>query len=100
MPTTRVNFAVNRGNVVCIKDKLYVVTYVNPLKFFLDQMPADCRINVDGKCYPLVFKDWRLCDDLKYRKRLEDELGFSGPYSAFRDGSKAQNTPAVFHSHF
>jgi hypothetical protein len=83
VPTIVVNFAEKRGNVVYIKDKLYVVTYANPLKFFPDQILADCRINVDGKIYPLLFKGWRLCDDLKYRKRLDGGLGFSGPYSGF-----------------
>ena len=83
MPTFLENFAEYKGNVVYIKDTLYVVTYVNPLKFFSDQRPEDCRINVNGKIYPLMFRGWRLCNDLKYRKRGEDELGFSGPHSAF-----------------
>lgn len=82
MPNIVVNFVEMKANVAYIKDKLYVITYANPLKFFQNQVLEDCRITVNGKVYPLLFKGCRLCDDLKYRKKL-DELGFSGPYSGF-----------------
>lgn len=82
MPTNVVNFVEMKGNVVRIKDKLHVITYANPFKFFEEQILADCRITVDSKVYPLLYRGWRLCDDLKYRKRLDDH-GCSGPHSSF-----------------
>ena len=86
-------FVKNENNAVLIKGKYYVVLYTTPTPLFFGNQP---QINVDGKKYPLEYKGYRLCDDLRYRKSPKDALAFSGPYSAFSPVDSDNDKPIAY----
>ncbi len=105
MPHESVRFISHEGSVVHINDKAYavhlvikrvikrVIKTVDSQTFFANPAPEELMITVDDKNYPLAYKGWKLCDDLKYRKGLcgdqenredlKSKFAFSGPYSNF-----------------
>jgi hypothetical protein len=81
---TDAKFITCQACIAKINDKFYEITSDDPkTEPKLETLdPTKCSINVDGTHYPLRFKGFSLCNDLKYRRTLYD-IGWSGPFSSF-----------------
>jgi hypothetical protein len=81
-----IEFVENNGNVALLNGVKYIVIPKNPfsMRFFEDSTVQHGYILVNETPYPLIYAGRKLCSDLKYREHLDEKLGYSGPYSAFK----------------